>query len=403
MKTHLFALCLCLPLAHAADPVPIIGTGEESPMPETWIDRDTGHRVTHLVPGDGINRSFYFHNNPFVPAKDGHNDKMVFYREVDGHHQLFAIDLVTREIRQLTDRKGVKGEIVSPGTRTAYYQCGRQVYAVGVDEGRSRLVFTFPEDVQAGITTINADGTLLAGAVSSPEEREIFRRYPAKGDFFNRVYEAKLPRSLFAINVADGTWSRGYTERAWLNHVQFSPTDPDLLMFCHEGPWHKVDRIWTITMGSGDPRLMHKRTMDGEIAGHEFFSRDGKKIWYDLQQPRGKTFFLASADVETGEHRQFAMTRDEWSIHFNQSPDQALFAGDGGDPGQVAKAKNGQWIYLFRTDGDQLKSRRLVNMAHHNYRLEPNVHFSPDGRYVIFRANFEGHTDIYAVGMERGP
>jgi oligogalacturonide lyase len=32
----------------------------------------------------------------------------------------------------------------------------------------------------------------------------------------------------------------------WLNHVQFSPTDPTLMMFCHEGPWHKVDRIWTI-------------------------------------------------------------------------------------------------------------------------------------------------------------
>jgi oligogalacturonide lyase len=32
----------------------------------------------------------------------------------------------------------------------------------------------------------------------------------------------------------------------WLNHVQFSPTDPGLIMYCHEGPWHEVDRIWTI-------------------------------------------------------------------------------------------------------------------------------------------------------------
>jgi hypothetical protein len=32
------------------------------------------------------------------------------------------------------------------------------------------------------------------------------------------------------------------------------------------------------------------------------------------------------------------------------------------------------------------------------------VHFSPDGRSVIFRANFEGHTDIYAVEIEKpGP
>ena len=32
----------------------------------------------------------------------------------------------------------------------------------------------------------------------------------------------------------------------WLNHLQFSPTDPNLLMYCHEGHWQLVDRIWTI-------------------------------------------------------------------------------------------------------------------------------------------------------------
>jgi oligogalacturonide lyase len=36
-------------------------------------------------------------------------------------------------------------------------------------------------------------------------------------------------------------------------------------------------------------------------------------------------------------------------------------------------------------------------MTHHNYRLEPNVHFSPDDRWIIFRANFEGIEQIYAA------
>ena len=85
------------------------------------------------------------------------------------------------------------------------------------------------------------------------------------------------------------------------------------------------------------------------------------------------------------------MTRNEWSIHFTVSPDQKLFAGDGGDPGQVAKAEDGRWIYLFRPEGDQVSNRNsLVNMKHHNYKLEPNVHFSPDGKWIIFRANFRG-------------
>jgi oligogalacturonide lyase len=172
-------------------------------------------------------------------------------------------------------------------------------------------------------------------------------------------------------------------------------------MFCHEGPWHKVDRIWTVNVNGGTPKLMHKRTMEGEIAGHEFFSPDGKRIWFDLQMPRSVKFFLSGTDLISGKEKRYEMPRNEWSIHFTVSPDQKLFAGDGGDPGQVAKADDGMWIYLFRPDGNKFKSERLVNMKHHGYKLEPNVHFSPDGKWIIFRANFEGHSDIYAVEIAK--
>ncbi|RYZ50014.1 MAG: hypothetical protein EOO14_19935, partial [Chitinophagaceae bacterium] len=172
---------------------------------------------------------------------------------------------------------------------------------------------------------------------------------------------------------------------------------PKLLMFCHEGPWHKVNRIWTINIDTKDTMLMHRRTMPMEIAGHEWFSADGRTIWFDLQTPRSVTFFVAGADVKTGAEKRYELERDEWSIHFNRTGDGNLFAGDGGDPGQVAKAQHGMWIYLFKPEGDRLVSERLVNMKHHNYKLEPNVHFSPDGKWVIFRANFEGVENVYAV------
>ncbi|MBD0288023.1 MAG: hypothetical protein ICV79_21745, partial [Flavisolibacter sp.] len=50
---------------------------------------------------------------------------------------------------------------------------------------------------------------------------------------------------------------------------------------------------------------------------------------------------------------------------------------------------------------DKFTSERLVNMKHHGYKLEPNVHFSPDGKWVIFRANFEGEEEVYAVEVKR--
>ncbi len=61
-----------------------------------------------------------------------------------------------------------------------------------------------------------------------------------------------------------------------LNHLQFNPLDPNLLLYCHEGTWHEVDRTWTIRTDGSQMRLMHQRTMDMEINGHEWWSWDGK-------------------------------------------------------------------------------------------------------------------------------
>jgi oligogalacturonide lyase len=57
------------------------------------------------------------------------------------------------------------------------------------------------------------------------------------------------------------------------------------------------------------------------------------------------------------------------------------------------------WIYLFHRDGDHLSADRLVNMKRHHYTLEPNVHFSPDGKWIIFRSNMFGPTNVFAVKL----
>src|SRR6187402_2892368 len=104
--------------------------------------------------------------------------------------------------------------------------------------------------------------------------------------------------AMFTVNTATGDQVIIHRSTDWLNHLQFSPTDPQLLMFCHEGPWHRVDRIWSMRLGDAQPQLVHHRTMNMEIAGHEFFSVDGRSIWYDLQTPRGEVFWLAHANPD---------------------------------------------------------------------------------------------------------
>lgn len=370
---------------------PILETGGKK-MPVEWIDQDTKHKLVRLTNKPGENASFYFHNNPFI------GNSMVFYSTDNNGKQLYTLDLQSKQVKQLTSfNRPMSGEITGSKTRKVFYQIGDSILSTQIDTKETELIYVFPKNFKSTVTTLNADESLLAGYHSTEAEREIYRQNPAKSSYFNLIYEAKLPRTLFIIDLKTRQLKKLHTDSAWLNHVQFSNTDPDILMFCHEGPWHKVNRIWTIDIKTGKIQLMHKRSMDMEIAGHEFFSRDGKQIWFDLQMPRSVTFYLAAADVRTGKEMKYSLTRDEWSIHFNQSPDQRLFAGDGGDSGQVARAKDGMWIYLFRPDGDKLVSEKLVNMKHHNYRLEPNVHFSPDGKWIIFRANFEGTQQVYAV------
>ena len=405
MKTTLSVLTLSglLHLGLCAQAQKTLATGSEKPMAAAeWIDESTGHRIVRLSGLSGENASFCFHNNPFLRKSGREGDKMVYYHKSPEGRQLYVVNLKTRQSEPLTRAfAAVSGEIVAPKRREVFYQTGDSVYATHVDTKKTRLVFVFPADFKATITTLNADENLLGGAWSTDEEKAIFKQYPAKSDFFNRVYEARLPRTLFTVNVQNGQLDKLFTDKAWLSHVQFSPTDPQLLMFCHEGPWHKVDRIWTIGTKTKDVKLVHKRMMDMEIAGHEFFSPDGKTIWYDQQLPRGETFYVTGTDLRNGYERKCQLERNEWSTHYAVSPSQRLFAGDGSDETAVAKAPDGKWIYLLRPEGLKFKAEKLVDMKQHDYALEPNVHFSPDEKWIIFRANFEGKSQIYAVEIAK--
>jgi oligogalacturonide lyase len=229
----------------------------------------------------------------------------------------------------------------------------------------------------------------------------------------DRRLAARIPLVLFTINLQSGKITELLHSTDWINHLLFSPTDPSLLMYCHEGPWQKVDRIWTIRTDGSANTLVHKRTMAMEIAGHEFWGQDGKTVWYDWQYPKGTTFYVGGLNLKTHQRTAYQLERNDWSIHFNVSSDGKLFAGDGGDPGQVAHAPDGEWIVLLKPQSllspgamnekgfwqpGVFKPERLVNMSHHDYRLEPNVRFTPDNQMIVFRTNMFGPT--YVLGVE---
>jgi len=372
--------------------------------PREWMEPSTGHRVIRLSREPGTS-SFYFHQNAYTAE----GDKMV----VSTREGLSTIHLRTRQIEPIVEGRA-GNVIVGRKTRQVFYTRDGSVFVTHLDTRDTRKIATFSREFGRGSGfAVNADETLLAGshveggrgtnfppsASATPGARA--DNPPGKGAMMERRWAAGLPMALYTVNIGTGEIKTFHHTTNWLNHVQFSPSDPALILFCHEGPWHKVDRIWTIGADGSGLRKIHTRTMDMEIAGHEFFSHDGKIIWYDLQTPKSKVFWLASLELATSQTIKYSVEREHWSVHFNASPDGKLFAGDGGGPRSVAAPGNGQWIYLFTPKDGRLGAERLVNLSKHNYELEPNVTFTPDGKWIVFRSNMHGPTHVYAVEVKK--
>jgi oligogalacturonide lyase len=431
LATLLAASFLTLPL-----------TAQQTP-PTTWVDKDTGHRVHRLTPEPGSS-GFYFNVNAYTPDL-----KTMVYNAPDGIH---ALDLATRQTRLIVPnpprepgdergRNGVHTIVVGHKTNSVFFTQlnpathQSSIYKADVYTKEITKLATLPPDAP-GVASVNADETLAAGTMN--DGAPVAPEYGAnavsatgtprttpqagnlvqpenKGQMMERRLASRQPLILYTVSLKPGDNSKITTllhSTDWVNHLLFSPTDPTLLMYCHEGPWQKVDRIWMIHTDGNHNTLIHHRSIAMEIAGHEFWGLDGETIWYDWQPIKGQDFYLAGYNLKTGERTAYHMDRNDWSIHFNLTKDLSLFCGDGGDPGQVAKAPDGEWIELFHpqllpTDGalnspdffqpGVFHPEHLVNMAHHNYRLEPNVRFSPDASMVIFTSNMFGPGYVFGV------
>ena len=157
--------------------IPVLETGGQETMPEAWIDKDTHHRIIKLTQREGNNRSFYFHNNPFLPTQDGEGSLMVFYGDTNDGNQLFSVDLDTKEIQQITNKPGNKrGEIVGVKTRKVFYKTNDSIFSTDIDTHEDRFVYKFPEGLIGSASTLNADEKLLGGVIITKEEQEIFRQ-----------------------------------------------------------------------------------------------------------------------------------------------------------------------------------------------------------------------------------
>lgn len=422
--------------------------------PRSWIDADTGHRVTRVsfMPNS---KALFSSANAFTP--DGKD--MIYVAP----GAIFDLNLAT-----LTSRLVVMGPIdqiiVGTKTRRVFFTKTNDIYvhAVDIDTKKvTRLPGIVP--MRGVIWSVNADETLLVGiAIENPtapsfesfllkatqEEYAQIKANPTapppshddvKLNAMKMRLEAHIPEDLFTINLQTGQVNVILRGTDWLNRVVFSPTDPNLIMYAHEGHSTDVDRIWTIHADGTQNQLIHQRSQKEESASREFWSHDGKTIWYELQRPKGKDFELVSYDVATAKRKFFHLDNIQSSMYYNIANDGSFFCGSGrrsqtvhkDDPtvGQIERSRewiealypipdnavsgespqNAKWFHYFNSTAASdpnvkytgwFRRERLVNLYKNDYtKVEPNVRISPDNKLVIFTSNMFGPSFVFAVNV----
>jgi len=403
--TAMTLLIACHGVSRAQSTEPFYpGKIQTATIPAEFTDPETHLRVLHLSRfPTNYGGVVYFTYNTFSADS---RFALIDAQYKDKWRHLYAFDLGSMEVKPLVTDKLTQNQVVVAKSGNVYYQADNAAWVAPLKGGAPRKLCDLPARWSPGIGfTVNADETLLLGGSTDTEPSVAATLAPAK--------VRNGPNVLFTVNIKTGELKVVHRANNWLGHVQFSPTDPDLCMFCHEGGWESVDRIWFINPSQSkigadgkvvsNARIAYHRTEPREIAGHEFWRPDGKTIWFQ-QSFRGRAdpgFFLVSMDVATGKTTQYTIPKGFGGIHQTFSPDGTFLVSDGS-----GKDATGPDKYLskltFPADGShKFKAVHLATLQANDYKVEPNPHVSPDNRWVIFTATLHGTPQAYAVEMPR--
>ena len=110
----------------------------------------------------------------------------------------------------------------------------------------------------------------------------------------------------------------------------------------------------------------------GNSPGHAFWSADGKTMVMICESTRGEDLWVGPAHVANGARTQYDLQRNEWSVHFNVSPDGNHFPATAAT-GMVADAPDGKWLYLFTPE--LVPDETGTNVAEKNL-IKPGVFHS---------------------------
>ncbi len=355
------------------------------------LDPLTGVQVRQWTAGDGDSHHPYFTNNGWYD--DG--GKLLFGRHREGCWNLYSLDLASGEITQLTDLPALDGACeveffsvsVNPVKPEAYFWYGREMRAIDLYTYESRTLWVMPTGFISSMLSCTADGKHVCAGIwqdlSDQLRIDLHRGYVG----FREIFEAKPESRIMHIATNGDGASCVWHEKAWIGHVNTSPTQSHLLTFCHEGPWAQViNRIWMLDIATGQAWQV-RHPVAGETVGHEYWYADGLTIGYHGSTSDGHHFF-GHARYDDTQHVEAKCTGHTGHVF---SQDRELIVGDGGGV-----------IRLWQWQGQEYAQPRILTTHRSSMKTQfshPHPRFSPDGASVLFTSDSSGACQLYQADL----
>ncbi|MCZ6635488.1 MAG: oligogalacturonate lyase family protein [bacterium] len=372
-----------------------MGKGKTYRDPEfSYIDSYSNRTILRLTDYLGHSNHFYFTD----PCWFNHNRSFVFTSQRENAGNLFRYDLDDGNITQMTDlqTRSRPGGCASQANNAIYFWHGHQLIELEIDTLNERVIYEQKGNMAPrGRANPTADGKYLCTHLQEdiPEEGpSISFAYSRFVEFFEKKPFSQIVR----IEVATGKIDVIHEDNRYLGHINTSPTLPDILTYCHEGPWARIDqRIWGLNIKNGDTWKIRDQEGQNIRVGHEYWFADGEHIGYHGSPREGHgNHVFGHIKYDTTEHTEVNFPFH--STHFH-SLDESMMVGDGT---AVMRHNAKPFIQLFKWNGEAYIGPKILSY-HRSTFNDQHAHchprFTPDGKAVLYASDLTSYSNMYLV------
>jgi oligogalacturonide lyase len=362
-----------------------------------YRDEETGARVRRLT-GDGSgNVHLYFTSESFLT---GPANRLVFASNRSGRFQFHLLDIEAAKLVQVTDGEDLSPVMacLDPAGRLFYFD-GPALRAVALDTLEDRELYRVPEGVRPGLPSCTADGRHVAFAYSESRavSTETGRIYSTMAERYYQHPSCVIMR----IDTSNGQAMAAWGERAWISHVLIHPSQPDLILFCHEGGSHVAQRMWTVdvsTVRGRQAKPFYPQRL-GEFCVHEYFTRQGEiGFQYELDRDGQLEYYNCFIRPDGTWIRQYLLPGRRPG-HIQSNSDNTLVVGDCGYLGPEDEDGRNFMSLMTHSNGRahvRRLCRRVPGSTQHSHG---HPVFSLDDRWVLYNSMIGQTHNVYMADV----